>query len=293
MKTSIINKMLSLYFNSINATIPTQMTPFIYSGENHTISFIYINNEPIPQFIVKVNKDLENHFFNNELKSLKFLTESCLQNSIPPVLYRDKYGNLDFYITKFYQHMPTPSATKQTALTDFFKALHSISLSNDFNTNIFYQRAIDSTYEIFEKQDLSIGLDDIDEVCFSYIHHGDLTCQNIIWTNDLSNPIIVDWEYSSRGWPFYDLIHYYLYCKNIFTANKIIKNKPLIDKIVSIIEFINNSQYTKIQVRFFLFISIYSYLIKFGVNVNDIENEMNRIADSQLTGNLYENENSN
>lgn len=285
MSINLIQKIIYKYFQDKKLTKPEKITPFIYSGENSTIVFIYLNNEKSPDLLLKIKKGQEHSFFKNELVTLKLLHRDNLKHFIPTILKNEPYSGVEYFLTKFYQPENISkkilnSENYSSKMIKFFNSLHQQKPGKETITNTFYQHAIDCTHELLKAHRNSIEIKQASKACFSYLHHGDLTIQNILWTKNNVNPIIVDWEYASKGWPFYDLLHYYFHLNNIFDSNSVIKKKNILKKINSIIDQINNDYFSRDQIDFFIFTSIYSYLLKYGTNSISLYEELRKIANS-------------
>jgi len=285
MNNSLIQKIINAYFEKKKIDVPKKVTPFIYSGENHTLVFIYITNSSNPEYVLKINKDLEHSFWDNEVAALHILNRGPLKEFISPILLKDEQYGLKFFLTKFYNHddlciRTLNSKTYDLKMREFFKYLHCQIPEEKTITNSFYQDAIDAAHELFTKLGKTDEVEDISKHSFSYFHHGDLTLQNIIWTTNNLNPIVVDWEYSSKGWPFYDILHYHYSLNNIFDADEIIKRRDVMKKIIKIINQINEKKLNRVQIDFFIFASIYSFLLKFGTSSEMLSKDLNKIANS-------------
>lgn len=251
----------------IAETSGVHISPLIYSGYNSTVIIAYFNG--IPSWILKIKRRAGGaHVFDNELRLYRHLNKV----GFPFVLDLravDTASSIEYFIIPFGGEPDSLDHVSEQLVagkfSEMFQALHGTEVPEGINTNDFYEQAIAFSLDL-----LKVNREELEkEKFFNYLHHGDLNSENII---SFDNPTLIDWEYSSYGWPFHDLWHLLFQVNKISSVHEAIKNGTL----RSGLKIIGNIQhsFSPKELKAAWLCSVYSCLLKDGNTAEVVESSL-------------------
>lgn len=262
--TSLIENILRKH---VAGAPDVHISPLIYSGYNSTVIIAYFNGTP--SWILKIKRrDGGAHVFDNELRLYRHLNKV----GFPFVLDLkavDTASSLEYFLIPFGGKPDSLDYVKEQLMagkySEVFQALHGTEVPEGINTNDFYEQAIAFSLDL-----LKVNREELEKKkFFNYLHHGDLNSENIIRSD---KPTLIDWEYSSYGWPFHDLWHLIFQVNKIASVQDVIKN-DLLSFALTIIANIQHS-FSPEELKVAWLCSVYSCLLKDGNTAEFVETSL-------------------
>ncbi len=241
-----------------------KIKPLIFSGENNTLAFIISPQKDDNAYVIKIAKPQSRFFFEREILLYEHLNVTPLKKFLNPPIVSCEYCGVKFsashYIVCDISDSIRSSEKFDEQLFAFFELIHGMAPPSNLDENIFYKEIISFVFHTMKQKKIELP-EETEKYCRAYLHHGDLSKQNTLYSSNHEIKII-DWEYASPGWPFNDIWHYYLSSVKICNPSEMHKARKIVLRLKKIIQLINQDQFSRTQLEFFNLCSLYSFFKK-------------------------------